>query len=1076
MKKTNSLIAIIIIISCLGNIFAQSKTSSIWIKASANQIATKSLLNNNSYENSEFYELNVNLLKSALQNAPLREKANGFSNIIVDFPIGNGELVSFKIMEAPVMHPDLAAKYPSIKSYVGYGVSTPHVIRFSLSNQKGLSCMLIPGVKKPVFIEPFTSDMKTYVVYSRTNETRKNTFECLTDDVPYYLKKNISSPSNQKDANDQTLRKFRLAMSATGEYTAYHGGTKAGALAAINTTMTRVNGVYEADFAITMELIANTDDVIYTNGGIDPYGSNLNSELQSTLTSVITEAAYDIGHLVHQESNSNGNAGCIGCVCVDGSKGSGFTSHVTPEGDDFDIDFVAHEMGHQFGGNHTFTHSSEGTGVQMEPGSGSTIMGYAGITGASDVQPHSDPYFHFATIEQVTNYVGTTSCQTTTSLTNNVPTADAGNDYIIPNGTAFILEGAGTDADLSDVLTFCWEQADEGFGSSTSVSPTSAGSPSFRSFLPITSPNRYMPKLDDVVNGTLSTQWETVLTVPGTMNFALTVRDNVTGGGQNKIDKMIVTVDANGPFVVTSQNTSGLTLNSGASETITWDVAGTNTGAVNTPNVDIFLSIDGGFTYPFTLATGVPNNGSASVTIPTGAATTNGRIMVRGSGNIFYALNSNNFTIEDSEFVMNFSNTNASPCPTQDAVYNFTYNTFLSFSENTTFSASGNPAGSTVTFNPTTATTNGTLVTVTVSGLNASMVGSYSIAVTGTSSSVTKIADLTLDVIDPSPSSAALTSPTDASTGIDPGVTFNWTASGVGAMYDIDIATDAAFTTIIDNATSLTTNSYVSSSLVGQTTYYWRVTSYNNCGSAPASTVFSFTTSSCTTVASTDIPVSISASGTPTITSTLNVVTSGNIVDLNVLNLTGTHTWINDLTVTLTSPQSTTVTLWDGICNSEDNFNLNLDDAAAPGALPCPPVGGGTYQPSNPLSVFNGENMNGIWTLSITDGANQDGGSLDGWGLEICADAITVGIDQNNTINSLNIYPNPTSNILNVALGKYNSVNQLVLTDLQGKIVFEQNNINTSPLQIDMSGYGKGVYLLQLKGQDESKIFKVTKQ
>jgi subtilisin-like proprotein convertase family protein len=1076
MKKTNSLLLLLVLLFSINSSQGQNKSNSIWKKTTSSQLVKKSLVNNNSYSaNTEFYELNINQLKLALKNAPLRETANGISNVIIDFPIGNGKLSSFRIMEAPVMHPDLAAKYPSIKSYVGYGIGTSNVIRFSLSNQKGLSSMIISGTQKPIFIEPFTDNLLGYALYTRENETRSNTFKCLTDDIPYKMKKNTSS-STQKDANDQTLRKYRLAMSATGEYTTYHGGTKIDALAAINTTMTRVNGVYETDFAVTMELIANTDDVIYVNGGTDPYGSSLNSELQSTLTSVITETAYDIGHLVHQETNSNGNAGCIGCVCVDGSKGSGFTSHVTPEGDDFDIDFVAHEMGHQFGGNHTFTHSSEGTGVQMEPGSGSTIMGYAGITGASDVQAHSDAYFHFATIEQVTNYVGSTSCQTTTTLTNSVPTADAGNDYTIPNGTAFILEGAGSDADVSDVLTFCWEQADEGFGSSTSVSSTSAGSPSFRSFLPITSPDRYMPKLSDVVNGTLTTQWETVLTVPGTMNFALTVRDNVSGGGQNKIDKMIVTVDAGGPFVVTSQNTTGITLNSGASETVTWNVAGTNTGAVNTPNVDIFLSTDGGFTYPYTLATGVPNNGSANVTIPSGAATATARIMVRGAGNIFYALNSNNFTIEDSEFVMNFSNTSAAPCPTDDAVYNFTYNTFLSFNETTTFSASGNPAGSTVTFNPTTATTDGTPVTVTVSGLNASMVGSYSISITGTSTSVTKIANLTLNVIDPAPATASLSLPADAASGVDPGVTFNWSTSGTGAMYDIDIATDAGFTTIIDNATGLTNNTYTSASLAGQTTYYWRVISYNNCGSAPASTTFSFTTSSCTTVASTDIPVTIDASGTPTITSTLNVTSSGNIVDLNVLNLNGTHSWINDLTVTLTSPQATVVTLWDGICNSEDNFDLNFDDDATPGALPCPPIGGGTYQPATVLSAFNGENMSGTWTLTISDGANADGGALEGWGLEICADAITVGIDKNNIDKNVSIFPNPTNNILNISFGDIQFIEQVVLTDLQGKIIIQKNNLTSNNLQLDLSNYSNGLYLLQVQSKEDSKVFKVTKQ
>jgi len=648
VKKQNLFLTLLLAVFCLSNLTAQNNSKTIWTKVNPALLNSKTLNHSSYSKSSEYYNLSTSNLKNILQTAPLRDLANGKSTVIVDFPIGNNQTASFRIMEAPVMHPDLSAKYPNIKSYVGYGVSFPGVIRFSLSDQKGLSSMLISGTQETVFIEPYTSDYQSYVLYKRADQSIDRSFQCLTDDIPNEIK---STPSNStlKDANDQTLRTFRLAMSATGEYTAWHGGTKPDALAAINATMTRVNGVYETDFAITMVLIANTDTVIYTNAGSDPYsGFGLNGQLQTALTNNVGEANYDIGHLVHQETNSNGNAGCIGCVCVDNSKGSGYTSHVTPTGDDFDIDYVAHEMGHQFGGNHTFTHSSEGTGVQMEPGSGSTIMGYAGITGSSDVQPHSDPYFHFATIEQITTYVGTTSCQTTTSLSNNPPVADAGNDYTIPYGTAFILEGAATDADGSDVLTYCWEQGDEGFGSSTSVSPTSAGSPSFRSILPTTSPDRYMPQLASVIAGNLTTQWETVLDIAGTMNFSLTVRDNVVGGGQNSIDKMVVTVDgASGPFVVTSQNTGGITWNAGTSETVTWNVAGSNSGAVNTANVDIFLSIDGGYTYPYTLATGVPNNGSASVTVPGGLLSSTARVMVRGAGNIFYAINSTDFAVQN---------------------------------------------------------------------------------------------------------------------------------------------------------------------------------------------------------------------------------------------------------------------------------------------------------------------------------------------------------------------------------------------------------------------------------------------
>ncbi|MBL4669186.1 MAG: T9SS type A sorting domain-containing protein [Flavobacteriales bacterium] len=1061
-------------LAIITGVSAQNKTVNYWTKSVQ---PAASLLNksaSNLPSNSEFYELNITALRLALANAPLRNQVNTVSATIIDFPIANGKTEQFRILEAPVMHPDLAAKYPNIKSYVGKGIDDPSaMIRFSLSDEKGLSSMILSGTKNSMFIEPYTTNLATYAVYTRSSsENRNHIFNCLTDDVPYEFKK---SPNANKDADGQSLRTFRLAMSATGEYTTWHGGTKAQALAAMNTTMTRVNGVYEVDFAITMVLIANNDDVIYTNSGSDPYTGSLNAQLQSTLTSVIGEANYDVGHLVHQAGN-NGNAGCIGCICVDGSKGSGYTSHSTPQGDDFDIDFVAHEMGHQFGGNHTHTHgANEGSGAQMEPGSGSTIMGYAGITGASDVQPHSDDYFHYFNIKQITNYIGTTSCQTSTALTNATPTANAGSNYTIPRGTAFILEGSGTDADAGDVLTYCWEQGDVGFTASTSVSATNTSGPNFRSIVPTTSPNRYMPKLTDVIAGNLTTQWETVSDVARTMNFALTVRDNAPGVGQNKIDLMQVTVNgSSGPFTVTSQTTA-VSWDEGASKQITWNVANTTAAPVSAANVDIFLSLDGGLTYPLTLATNVPNNGTATITVPTASTTSTARVMVRGSGNIFYALNTTNFSITASEFVLNFlpAATANSLCAPGSATYNFTYNTFLGFSQVTTFSATGLPAGTTVSFNPATATADGTPVIMTINGITIGAVGNYAITVTGTAPSplIVKNAAITLDVFSSALTATTLTSPTNGALSVLGPIVFTWIADPNASAYDIDIATDAAFTAIVDNATGLITNSYTSSSLASNTIHYWRVRPSNMCGNGSFSTSFDFTTSNCNNYVSTDVSVNISSSGTPTITSTINITTSGIINDLDVTNLTGTHSWINDLIVTLTSPQGTSVILWDQICFNENDFNVNFDDGATPGALPCPPIGGGTYQPQGSLANYNGEDVLGIWTLTIDDMANQDGGSLDSWELDICFNTTVTGVNENVVSNDISIYPNPNIGLFTLNTTGSKNVTVKVM-NTQGQIIFSKNNINVIE-QIDLSNSAKGIYFVTVtsdKGVTTQKI------
>ncbi|MDB9721388.1 GEVED domain-containing protein, partial [Winogradskyella sp.] len=409
----------------------------------------------------------------------------------------------------------------------------------------------------------------------------------------------------------------------------------------------RVNGIYETDFNVTLQLIATTDAVIYTSTTSDPYGnttSGYNSQLQNTLTSVIGEANYDIGHLF-ANLQSNGNAGCIGCVCVNGQKGSGWTSHVVPEGDPFDVDYVAHEMGHQFGGNHTWTFGgNEGANAQMEPGSGSTIMGYAGITGPTDVQSNSDPYFHARSIEQVTNYIKTTSCQTNTNTGNNVPIVNAGLNYTIPRGTAFVLEGSATDADSGDALSYCWEQYDENNAASTNPSVNATSGVAFRSFNPTSDSERYFPRLATVKTGVTSWQWEAVPNVARNLNFRLTVRDNQAGGGTNNSDDMRVTVNGTaGPFVLNSPNTN-VTWDAGTSQTVTWNVAGTTGNGVNAANVDIFLSTDGGDTYPITLATAVTNDGSHTIVVPNNQGNQN-RIMVRGSNNIFFDISNSNFTI-----------------------------------------------------------------------------------------------------------------------------------------------------------------------------------------------------------------------------------------------------------------------------------------------------------------------------------------------------------------------------------------------------------------------------------------------
>lgn len=595
----------------------------------------------------QLYTLDLNALKQILSNAP--DRFSGQNGVEISIPNVDGKLERYQVFESSNFVPELQTLHPEIRSYVGVGKDDRTAyLRFSVA-PNGIQTMVLRADKQSEFIEPYTQNATVYAVYNtRKREKGALPFECTTPDTQVITE----GAGNQVQANNQQYKTMRLALSCTGEYGTYFGGA-AGALAAMNATMTRVNGVFEKDFSLHLNMI-NSPNIIFTNASTDPYSpasgmSNWNSQLQSTLTSVVGEANYDIGHLFGA-SGGGGNAGCIGCVCVDGSKGSGITSPADgiPQGDTFDIDYVAHEMGHQLGANHTFSHNVETAGVNVEPGSGSTIMGYAGIT-SYNVQMNSDDYFTYRSILQVqTNLTGKT-CPVTTTIANVPPTVNAGTTYTIPKGTAFKLEGTATDPE-NNALTYCWEQNNNATSATTGATSicygTKPAGPNFRSLLPKSTGIRYMPDFSSVLAGQLYNTWESVLDIARNLTFSLTVRDiNGTSSQTQTASKIVAVNAATGPFKVTAptENQSAL---SGSSLNVTWDVAGTTGSPINTANVKISLSTDNGATFT-TLVASTANDGNEAVTIPSGSTTLNAYIMVEAVGNIYYAV-SKKFVIDYS--------------------------------------------------------------------------------------------------------------------------------------------------------------------------------------------------------------------------------------------------------------------------------------------------------------------------------------------------------------------------------------------------------------------------------------------
>ncbi|RXR20774.1 T9SS type A sorting domain-containing protein [Flavobacterium amnicola] len=855
------------------------------------------------------FDLDVTNLREQLKNSPLRNARS--SSVSISLPNADGVLESFRIYENSTMDPALAARYPDIKSYIGIGIDNPTATAYFSMSPLGFKSMVVSADKSAVFIEPISTDLKTYSVYKKADKNQNlSPFECKVIDKIEPKLGGLNDAVLRPNADDATLRTFRLAMSVTGEYTVYFGGTKAQALAAINASMTRVNGVFEKDFAVRMVLIANNDAVIYTSASTDPYsaastgaGGAWNSELQSTLTSVIGEANYDVGHLFGA-SGGGGNAGCIGCVCVNGQKGSGYTSpgDGIPSGDNFDIDYVAHELGHQFGANHTFSHSNEGTGVNMEPGSGSTIMSYAGIT-SQDVQPHSDAYFHAASIQQVTNNIKTKTCQTNTATGNAIPTANAGLDYTIPKSTPFMLTGSGTDAN-GDALTYIWEQFDNASssqtGASSAASATKATGPIFRSYAPSTSTVRYFPKMSSILTGATTTAGteitvEALPSVARTLNFRFTTRDNRAGGSANNSDDMIVTVNGTaGPFSVSSPNTA-VSYAGGSSQAVTWVVGGTTANGVNCANVDILISTNGGTTWT-TLLAATPNDGSENVTIPNTAGTTN-RIMVKGTNHIFFDVSNTNFTITAGS-----SDTVAPSAPTNLAASGTTQTT-----TNLSWTASTDNVGVTGYDVYQGATLKATVTTTSyaVTGLTASTAYTFSVKAKDAAGNVSASSNVVnVTTLAPVADTTAPTAPTSltASGTTSASTNLSWTAStdNVGVTgYDVYQGATLKAT--------VTTTSYAVTGLTASTAYTFSVRAKDAAGNVSA-------TSNTVNVTTSAVTISYCASQGGSVADEL--IGRVQIGTINNASTGGTgYTDFTAISTNLTKGASTTITItptWTG--------------------------------------------------------------------------------------------------------------------------------------------------------------------
>jgi subtilisin-like proprotein convertase family protein len=1073
----------------LASPFAASAQRVLWADARAQQLPTAARRTTQALDRYRVVSLQTANLRAALAQAPTQTGAGArASATVISLPLPDGTSGRFRVVETQVMHPQLAAQFPQIKTYAAQGIDDPAAAAYFDLSPAGLHVMILsPG--NTVFMDPTADGVNHLVFYKRDiNQTALVRGICGVETPAGAAQRLAPTQNVAHRANGTQLRTYRLALACTGEYAATKGGTTAGALAAMTSSINRVSGVYTTEMAVAFQLVPQTSQLIYLNAVSDPYTNNsgptMLGENQANVDALVGAANYDIGHVF---STGGGGIAGLGVVCVAGNKARGVTGLPNPTGDAFDIDFVAHEMGHQFGGHHTFNSIADGncTGgtrtstAAYEPGSGTTIMAYAGICSPSDIQQHSDPFFHTRSYDQIlTHITGTGNCAALTATNNTPPTVDAGPRYVIPKGTPFELTGSGSDAN-GDALTYCWEQFDLGPGGQPN-SP-SGDAPIFRSFSPTTSPSRTFPRLTDLLNNT-QTMGEILPSYGRQLHFRLTARDNRVNGGGVEYDTVSVpVVGTAGPFIVTAPNTN-VTWRATVPQPVSWNVAGTTAAPINAANVDILLSVDGGQTYPYTLLAGTPNDGSETVTVPaTVPSSTQARIKVKATGNIFFDISNTNFTLQVPTapgFYLSSDCANSAPafCPGTTATCNVTTGQLLGFTGQVTLSAANLPAGLTATFgsNPVAA---GSASSVTLTAANTTVSGTYTINIVGTSGSQSESQPLTVTIRNAANVPPTLTLPAANTLRALPRPSFQWSAIQAASSYDLQVSVDPTFPAgnLAIDQTGLSNNSFAATAdLTQNQRYYWRVRGVADCGTGPWSNanVFYVGQQFCIPVlfSATDVPQSIPSTAsalaisTQTVSASAGGLQAGDLISaVRVRNVRITHPSMSEVIVTLSGPTGRRVTLASVPCSNAD-MNASFDDNAP--AISCPINTGGTYHPVNNLETYRGLTPFGSWSLLVNDIVPGNGGDLTGWSLEFCTTRDAVTSKREQQLQGVSVFPNPSTGEFQLSVDNgVRGTLQVSVTDAVGRVVLTKELTKNGGLlqdRLDLSQLSRGVYQLHL--------------
>lgn len=923
---------------------------------------------------------------------------------VVNLPRPDGTSEDYEVFQTTVMHPELAAKYPTIKTFIGLSKDHPgRQIRFSISHKQFAGYIMDP-TQESILISQVEGNV--YHAYAKSSYKKvgsaSSNFTCGVKS--HQSDQTVSGSQLKTPRGDINLRTYRLALACTGEYATFHGGNKPDVLDAMVIAMSRVNGIYERDLGITMVLIPNNDEIIYLNGQSDPYTNNnggaMLAQNQSTVDNVIGTANYDIGHVF---STGGGGIASLDSPCNPNRKARGVTGLGSPIGDPFYVDYVAHEMGHQFGGNHTQNNDCQrNNATAMEPGSASTIMGYAGICNPN-VQNNSDDYFHAISLMEMTEYsnddVGNTCAVITDTGNSQVDVSVSGTNYTLPVDTPFRLVAEGTDPDPNDVLTYCWEQMDNE-AATMPPSPANIGGPAFRTFDPTESPIRYFPRIQSILNNTSPT-WEVLPIVTRNMDFRCTVRDNSPLNGTiADADVSLSFTDQAGPFRVTTQNSFEEWV-AFSTVSVEWDVAGTDQAPVNCGQVDILMSLDGGLTYDVVVATDLENDGSAEVVVPN-VESNDARIMVICSDNVFFDINNTDLTVRATQFLLSPNPAIVSGCDSDIVSTEIDYSPVGNFSETVSLSVEGLPDNVMASFSEVEISASGT-VTLEFSGLSEAEPGVYNIDLIGIGETENYQTIITLEIFTSDIAAPIQNEPFNGEKGVDARPAFEWTLDGNVSDYELQVSTNPGFPDMgTISYVDFKSGNLIPQDLTAGTVYYWRLVASNPCAiDDKVSGVFSFQTGGevCETYDALTNNLPILSTGPNEVRSLLSVTNNVSISRMTA-HVDISHDNVGDLVLDVLSPSSgPSITMMNrpGVpattigCTGND-IDVSFDDQAIlsaddleNGCQNTTPAITGTYQSIEPLSNFTGLNSVGIWILEVNDFRTGGGGVMNTWSLDICS-------------------------------------------------------------------------------------------